>query len=179
MFFAHLPAGYLLTHWLAKKFNFPKYWWIAVAGSVLPDLDMLYFFFIDNRQTFHHEYWSHRPLVILTLALTTALVFYVFKQKNLLIISMIFFANIFLHLALDSIASTILWLYPWSTAGIGLFAVSEKYSFWMFNYIFHWTFFFEIGVMVVTAFLFFKRLRFGVRKPALDYVKYSRYDKNA
>ena len=60
MFIAHLPAGYLL----AKVGRTKGLLFIGILiGSWLPDLDMLWFYFVDERQNVHHHYITHRPLV--------------------------------------------------------------------------------------------------------------------
>lgn len=34
----------------------------AMLGSVVPDLDMVYFHFVDGGRTHHHAYVTHWPL---------------------------------------------------------------------------------------------------------------------
>ena len=70
MFIAHLPAGYLLTRFVVVKrgmahipsFQYRTFMALGLIGSLLPDVDMLYFYLIDNRQHLHHGYWTHIPL---------------------------------------------------------------------------------------------------------------------
>ena len=70
MFIAHLPAGYLWTRFIVMKRGMadvasPRYrslMALGLIGSLLPDVDMLYFYLIDNRQHLHHGYWTHIPL---------------------------------------------------------------------------------------------------------------------
>lgn len=69
MFIAHLPAGYLVARHLANGHERRK--WLIIAGlcaSILPDLDLLWFYLIDNRQTAHHAYVFHWPLFWIFLA---------------------------------------------------------------------------------------------------------------
>ena len=68
MFIAHLPAGYICSKYaipLFKKQGINSWYFIAagIAGALTPDLDMLYFYFVDQRQHHHHTYWSHYPIV--------------------------------------------------------------------------------------------------------------------
>lgn len=64
MFIGHLPAGYCLTTTLLKCFGckddsvYRRYLWIGLIASVLPDVDMIYFYWIDHRQHVHHAYWT-------------------------------------------------------------------------------------------------------------------------
>ena len=61
MLTAHLPAGYVLAR-LARR---PETGVMAaaLAGSMVPDLDMLWFHFVDNGSIHHHRYWPHIPLI--------------------------------------------------------------------------------------------------------------------
>ncbi|WEJ09073.1 hypothetical protein [Sinorhizobium prairiense] len=74
MFIAHLPAGYILTHCIARKNETIRSRALAVGliFSVLPDLDLLYFFLGDGRRTPHHDYWTHLPIFWLGVAALTA-----------------------------------------------------------------------------------------------------------
>jgi inner membrane protein len=63
MLIAHLPAGYILgtfarNRWPGRSGVMAA----AMLGSVFPDIDMLYFHFVDGRQTHHHAYITHWPL---------------------------------------------------------------------------------------------------------------------
>ncbi len=156
MFIGHLPAGYILTKTLQKKFNTTKYLFIGLLGSVILDLDILYFYFVDNRQNLHHGYWIHIPFYWMIIALIAIFVFWIFKKKDCIIASIIFFSNIFLHLFLDTIVGKIEWLYPITDKGYYLFDVSARYDFWVWNFVFHPTFLFEVGIVIWAVVLFFK-----------------------
>jgi inner membrane protein len=67
MFIAHLPAGYVLTRRLIDRAPAGdalsrRLLALGLWASVLPNLDLLYFYLIDNRQTLHHLYWPHVPV---------------------------------------------------------------------------------------------------------------------
>ena len=66
MLTAHLPSGYILArHWLNRwpSVHVRLMLLAGVVGAVVPDLDMLWFHLVDNRQTHHHRYFTHWPLV--------------------------------------------------------------------------------------------------------------------
>lgn len=58
MFVAHLPAGYILSKfWKNKTAQY-----FLLIGSILPDLDLLYFYTIGQRAVVHHAYPTHSPI---------------------------------------------------------------------------------------------------------------------
>lgn len=148
MFIGHLPAGYLLTRFIQKAFNTQKYLWVGLVASVLPDIDMLYFYFVDDQQTLHHQYFTHVPLLWIALWIIVALVAMFLQKRAALIIATIFFANLILHFALDSIVGGISWLAPFSTVTTTLFTVPATHNFWVWSFVFHGTFLLEIMLIV-------------------------------
>jgi len=148
MFIAHLPGGYLLSKKLQKILRTKKYLWFGLIGSVLPDTDMLYFYFIDGQQNHHHTYWIHIPFYWLVIFAFTVLLLYVVRKRIYLPAAYLFFAGIFLHLFLDTIGGDMLWLYPFSTEMAALFRVPAVYDNWIYNFLFHWTFLIEIAILV-------------------------------
>jgi len=148
MFIGHLPAGYVLTKTMQKKIKTTKYLLIGLIASFLPDIDILYFYLIDNRQNLHHGYWIHIPFYWLIIGVITFITISLLKKKDYLIAGAIFFANIFLHLILDTIVGKVEWLYPFTDKAYFLFDVPSIYGFWVYNFIFHWTFLPEIIMMI-------------------------------
>ena len=72
MFLAHMPAGYMASKFLLSQFqlDISKTKWLlllGLLGSIFPDLDMLYFYLIDNRQHGHHSYLTHIPFYWISL----------------------------------------------------------------------------------------------------------------
>lgn len=158
MFIAHLPAGYLLSRWLQKNLRTKKFLWAGLVASIFPDIDMLYFYFIDDRQTLHHHYWTHIPIVWLTLWLFLTLIGLLYKNRSVIIGAAIIFSNIILHFILDSIAGGIRWLYPFVDKDFFLVAVPAAHDFWIWNFVFHWTFILEI-TLLICAFALLRRDR--------------------
>ncbi len=151
MFIAHLPAGYLLTRWLQKKLKIQKFLWVGLLASVFPDIDMLYFYLIDNQQTLHHHYWTHLPLLWITLWILMIIVAKILKNRTLLALTMIIFANLILHFILDSIVGGILWLYPFFDHNLSLLIVPATHNFWIWSFVFHWTFLIEVAIIVTAG----------------------------
>ena len=68
MLIAHLPSGYLLGRGAGAKGRLMA---AALAGSVFPDLDMIWFHLVDHGAIHHHRYWMQAPgfwLIIAALA---------------------------------------------------------------------------------------------------------------
>lgn len=81
MFIAHIPSGYIMSLALLKLMPHVPVSSVRVSatgilGAVIPDLDLAYFYLIDNRQTHHHRYASHWPLLWITLLVASALWFF-------------------------------------------------------------------------------------------------------
>ena len=148
MFVGHLPASYILTKKLQRSFNYSKYLWIGLLGGIFPDLDIFYFYLIDYRQTLHHTYWIHTPFDWLIISIIFFTVAHLVKNKKYKMIGVLFFSNIFLHLLLDTIVGGISWLYPISNKSFFLFDVPAVHSWWIYNFIFHWTFLFEATAII-------------------------------
>jgi len=157
MFIGHLPAGYVLTKALQKRFKTDRYLWLGLVASILPDVDILYFYLVDNRQTLHHSYWIHIPFYWLVMAAATFLILWSLKKKDCMMAAVVFFGNILLHLILDTLVGKIQWLYPFTDKAYYLFDVPAVYGFWPYNFIFHWTFLFEVGIMIWAIILFIRR----------------------
>lgn len=167
MFIAHLPGGLLVTRYLLRKHREEKYFTLylvcGLAASIAPDLDLLYFYFIDHRQHAHHSYWTHIPAYWFGLYLLLLFpAWRMGKQRGLLLLNIVLL-NGLLHMVLDSVASSIKWLYPVQDNYLGLFHVPSLYNWWINNYLFHWTFLFEI-VITFSAVLILYRDRFFVRQ---------------
>jgi len=139
VFIGHLPAGYIFTKKLIHVVGIKKYLWLGLLGSIIPDIDLLYFYFIDDKQTLHHTYWMHVPIYWGVIATMTVLTLWISKKERYYIASLIFFSGIFLHLILDTIVGNIFWTYPFSDKGLTLIDVPAVYNFWVFNFVFHWS----------------------------------------
>ncbi len=145
MFIAHLLAAYLLSRYLIDK-TYPQS--AAPAGlllagliaSVLPDLDLFYFYLIDQRQHPHHSYWSHIPIYWAGLFLLCMAVALLARSRFGLHLTMLIFVNLLLHLLLDSWVGAIHWFYPVAADARGLIRVPARYDWWVLSFMLHWSF---------------------------------------
>lgn len=149
MFIGHLPSGYLLTRSLGRALRVSGWMWLGLLASVFPDIDLAWFYLVDHRRAMHHHYWIHRPFDWLLIGAAWIGLGAALRLPRLRTAAYIVLPNIFLHLLLDSIVGKIDWLYPWRGRGYSLFEVKPAHHEWyVANYLFHWTFCFEIFVLV-------------------------------
>ncbi len=142
MIIGHLPAGYLLTRWLTARAplrarNTKVLMAAGMLGSVFPDFDMFYFYFIDNRQTHHHLYWTHWPMFWILVLVVSAVLFIALKQRAWLLIACVFVANALVHLMLDTNVGDVWCLAPFVNQSFALFTVPAIYKPWWLNFILH------------------------------------------
>jgi inner membrane protein len=151
MFIAHMPAGYLITRYIQHrcKNRSLHVLWLGLIASVFPDIDLFYFFLIDHRSTAHHHYITHLPLAWLALSLIIGAILITAKKRHYFIFLGVAFANVMLHMVLDSIAATIYWLYPLYDMAINLIDVTPRYHWWVWNFLLHWTFLYEILIIIL------------------------------
>jgi len=156
MFFAHLFAGYLVSRKVKDNHKDKqlvlRYILFGLFCSVMPDLDLIYFYIWDHRQHIHHSYWTHIPLF--WIACCSAL--YLFSKllkKNLNPYILLIFLNTLLHLFLDSVVGGIYWFYPVTDDYLRMFTLTSRYNWWVLNYIIHWTFLFELAIIATAIYM--------------------------
>jgi inner membrane protein len=125
-----------------------------LIASVLPDLDLLYFFLVDQRQHNHHSYWPHIPAIWIGLFVLSFAVIKLLRKSRWLPYLFIFYFNILLHLLLDTLVGGIAWLYPFDAGLISLFTVPANESHWLLSFIWHWSFLVELLFIYVAANVF-------------------------
>ena len=163
MILGHLPAGYIISSLLLERERDMNYrvqrrllFW-GMLCSILPDFDLTYFYLIDNRQHLHHGYWTHLPVFWGSLAF----LFYIYallrKKRILRLITLFGSLNVLGHLVLDTVVGKIRWIYPLSDTDVVFFHVTARYDWWIWNLVFHWTFVFELALVVYAGYLFVKR----------------------
>lgn len=152
MFIGHMPGAYILAKKILKQQSNRVLILLACIAGVLPDIDILYFYLIDNRQHTHHSYWTHMPLFWMVVYAGLYLLAKVVGRGDYARPIMIMASCTFLHLVLDSIVGKIAWFYPLSDTYYHLFHVPSVYSWWVANYLLHWTFLFEIGLCIAAAY---------------------------
>lgn len=160
MFIAHLPAGYLCAKLTTRRSESPYrrlIFWSIVLGSILPDVDMFYFYLIDNRQTHHHLYWTHLPSFWLVGYLIISVISILRKNNRLLYSGTALVAGVFLHLLLDTPVGGIAWLHPFSSKLYYLLEIQATRSWWVWNFVLHWTFLTEVIICITALVVFLRR----------------------
>ena len=66
----------------------------GLLGSIFPDLDMFYFYFIDHRQHGHHCYWTHTPFYWITLLLFVYVIAVIVKSRLTIGIAVVFIGSV-------------------------------------------------------------------------------------
>lgn len=122
MFIAHLPAGYLTTALVPRAWRTRAVTAAALVGSVLPDVDLLYFYLPTRlggggQREPHHAYWSHTPVWWIAIAAVVLGGILIFvrgsaRRKHALVVAGVLFANVLLHHVLDTPVGAIRWLWP-------------------------------------------------------------------
>lgn len=157
MLTAHAPAGYIAASLLIrlKPPHLPAWQWslIGIIGGLLPDVDMLWFYFIDHGHVHHHRYPTHWPVLWLTLLLIT-ICYHHYRRNTAAAILLLTAVNGCVHICLDSIVGDIYWLLPWHDSAYSLFTVTARFQPWWLNFILHWTFLLELGLWLWAGILY-------------------------
>lgn len=146
MFLAHVPAGYLFTRAFTRDRRLLS---LGMAASVVPDVDLFWFYFVDHRRHGHHSFAPHLPIFWVAV---TALALLLFPKRRLE--TAVVCANAFLHLILDTVAGGIEWLFPFSRHSFVLFDVPATHSWWVWNFVFHPSFLLELALCVVAVIVY-------------------------
>jgi inner membrane protein len=163
VFIAHLPAGYLATRMILHRRPVPlplrrRLLALGMAASVLPDLDLLWFYFVDHRRQVHHAYLPHLPLAWIALFGATALVMWMSRASRTAWLAMLVLtANIMLHLVLDTIAGGIRWLWPLSNVEFAMSHVEARHQAWYLNFVLHWTFALELAILAAALWIMWRQ----------------------
>lgn len=154
MILAHLPSGYLVGRAFGAQRG--PVMAAALAGSVLPDLDLIWFYGIDGRAFHHHLYWVHMPgfwAMVAAVALPAVRL----TMPRLWRPALAFFAALLVHLILDSIGGGIAWGWPASRDLFALVEVPASRSHWVLSFLTHWTMAPEAAIILAAAVLFLRR----------------------
>lgn len=159
MLSAHIPSGYLIAHHVPPA-NSPTFGMVGfvIAGSLLPDIDMIAFFLLDHGSFHHRHYWTHIPMFWLIVFAMTLSALSLFESLVSLPSShkymTLFFGGILGHLLVDTFTGPVLWLYPLTTTPFELIEVPATRSHWVLSYILHWSFAAEIALWLGAAWTF-------------------------
>lgn len=152
MLTAHLPSGYVL----ARTWQSPVPYLLpaALIGAVVPDLDMIWFFLVDDQQIHHHRYWVHIPLFW---AVVAAVTLAVLRKSRWFSTAIVFFCAVFLHLLLDTLSGGIMWAVPFGFDLISFVTVPAHQPHWVLSFLLHWTFLLELVIWAIAIGLFYRR----------------------
>ncbi len=160
MFIGHIPTNYLVAcatdRIISLQFRTLALKIFVIAG-ILPDLDMLYFYLLDSRNHHHHLYWTHIPLYWIIMYIGSCVVSLLSRSRKLFILSSAFLLGIMMHLLLDTPMGGIAWLYPVSSKLYYWTIVPARYDWWVWNFIFHWTFLSELVISAAALIVFLRR----------------------
>jgi hypothetical protein len=151
MFVAHAPSGYILAASLLNRMRYVPASVSAtigagITGALAPDLDLLYFFFVDHRQVHHHKYISHWPMFWLIATACSATWLGLSRTSRAAFIAMVFCLGGVLHVILDSVVGDIWWFAPFVDRPFSLFPVRAVFKLWWLNFILHWSFALELAI---------------------------------
>lgn len=162
MFIAHLPAGYLLFKSSPWRLSAPVFA-AGLVGALLPDIDMAYFFLVDQRAHHHHNYLTHRPALWLAVAcLGLAL-----RRTSAGRMALALGVGALLHMLLDSVVGQIGWLWPLSDWAAPLVTVQATHDVWVMSFVAHWTFKLEIAITLLALATFWRTQKSPAQKAGL------------
>lgn len=133
--------------------------WAFALGNIFPDIDLFYFYFWDHRRHMHHHYWTHLPMFWLAILLAVAGLSWIPKIRRVAPVAYYFLAGVLVHMVLDTPFGGIDWVYPLAGDKVHLFyvvTIPNQYGWWLWNFIFHWTFLTEIIVWIAAGFVFWR-----------------------
>ncbi|WP_337267583.1 metal-dependent hydrolase [Oryzifoliimicrobium ureilyticus] len=152
MLIAHLPAGFIVGRFAKGRTSAPGMVPAAMIGSIVPDLDIFYFYLFNSR-IHHHAFFMHWPLFWLVLAaITLALIAGI--DRRWLPAGFIFFFATLLHMVMDTVAAPLFWLAPFSSRAFQMVEVPANYSHWIISFMLHWTFLLELTICAVALAFF-------------------------
>jgi len=161
MLIGHLPAGYLASALALDRLGVPERRLLmatALAASVAPDLDLLYFYATGGRQH-HHALAPHWPSFWLTLTAVGLAAAAARRSRVLALASAFAGGAALLHLALDSVAGAVRWLAPFSDRALTLVEVPARHPSWVLSFVTHWTFGVELALTAVAVLVYRRRRR--------------------
>lgn len=136
----------------------------ACAASLLPDTDLLWFYLVDNRQTVHHAYLFHWPLFWILMAGLAGLAAKLLQRPRALPYIGVSLAALLLHMLLDTLAGGISWLAPFRDHELRLVEVPSRHSWWVWNFVLHWTMALEVLILAAFASALFRDTGRGPRR---------------
>lgn len=152
MFIAHLPAGYLLSRNLPVLRGPSCSAWVML-GSVLPDVDLLWFYIVDSASVHHHTYLTHYPAHWLMLTLVGLWIRARLGSKWLAALGL----GGSLHVCLDSVVGAIDWGWPVRSLPVTLVEVPATHDWWVLSFLTHWTIAIEGLICAVAGWCWYRQ----------------------
>jgi peptidoglycan LD-endopeptidase LytH len=165
MFFAHLPAGYLVGRVAAAhapEIRGAGILTAAMAGGIFPDLDLLYLYLLDTTPQHHHTYWTHLPIAWFGVGLFAAVAVR-YRSRAFRLGMLAFMLAWGSHLLMDTVTGDVWWLYPWIDQPFSLVKIEAQYQPWWMNFLLHWTILIELTILSAAAWLEIKSPRLFTR----------------
>ena len=154
MLIAHAPTGLLLAALLMPmkpvKVSWQRWYLTGAVFGALPDVDMLWFYLVDQRQFHHHVYFTHWPIVWLLVSMVAGVAWGVWRKPWTAYAVLLGVAGMS-HMVLDSVVGDIGWLKPWHDQLYAMFVVTNRYSPWQLNFIIHWSFALELALLALSV----------------------------
>lgn len=156
MMIAHLPAGYLLTKLMSTKFDQQReagLWVCALMASIMPDIDILWLY-LTGGVTNHRYYPTHWPSLWLGFFLAASITLVLMKKRALIIYPAVIVANALFHLTLDAVTGPIFYFAPFFWEKVQLVKVPAIYDWWVWNFLRHWSFQWEMMIWATAALVY-------------------------
>jgi hypothetical protein len=162
MFIAHIPSGYIMAVSFVKRISqFPKFsssvMAAGVIGAIAPDFDMVYFYLFDHRQTHHHRYLTHWPLLWMSMVVVSIVWLCLSRFSKAAGLSLVFAVGGVLHLILDSFVGDIWWFAPFADKPYAMITVPALFNPWWLNFFLHWSFAVELVICLWALTLYRQR----------------------
>ena len=148
MITAHAPSGYVLARafgWSGLAFM------AALIGATFPDLDLIWFYFIDDRAFHHHRYWVHAP----GFALACSAILLAITRLHPVAVA--FAAGWALQILLDAPVGELMWFWPITDHLFVPIEVSATRSHWILSILTHWSVILELAVWITALTLWWRR----------------------
>lgn len=148
MFIGHLPTAYLALKPFQRRVGAPAFA-AGLVGSVLPDIDLILFYFVDGRAFHHHEYLTHRPVLWGAILLFGLAILSLRRPAGVAVV--LLGLGGLIHMLLDSIAGSIAWGWPVFSTSLTLVIVPATHDNWILSFLNHWTFKVELMLCALAA----------------------------
>ena len=164
MLIGHLPAGYLLTRALMKKYKIPlNHWWLGLGllFSIAPDFDHIFNLLFQNNIYNHRLLPTHVPLTYLIILLIGLLIYRIKPWLWLKWGMIIALPNLILHLILDTPFVGIKWIWPFYPKLVGIYNVNITAGIIVPNYYHYWYWYLEIILWLAAVITVIKSYKKG------------------